>query len=447
MSNIVVAGAQWGDEGKGKIVDLLTENVSVVARFQGGHNAGHTVVINKKKFILHLIPSGILHKGKICIIGNGVVIDPGALIQEIKGLKRKGIPVGKNLFISDSAHVIMPYHTAIDNQSERSAKKSKKIGTTGRGIGPAYMDKMSRAGIRIADLMDSRVFREKLKANLSFVNYLLVNKYKTRRISLEKIYAQYMKHAAFLETFVTDTSVLLNKYIEKGRNVLFEGAQGTLLDIDHGTYPFVTSSSASAGGVCTGLGVAPTRIDGVLGVVKAYTTRVGGGPFVTELKDKIGEYLRLKGGEYGATTGRPRRCGWLDAVGLRYAVRINGFTDIALTKLDVLDGMDKIKVCVAYKYDDPYRSCSCSKKGRSCRFTDIPHNNRILEACRPVYKELEGWSISTQGAKRFKDLPKQARAYIKYIEDLLGVKVSLISTGEKRDEVIVLKDPVTGRKK
>ncbi|HDO25641.1 MAG TPA: adenylosuccinate synthase, partial [Nitrospirae bacterium] len=275
MSNIVVAGAQWGDEGKGKIVDLLTENVSVVARFQGGHNAGHTVVINKKKFILHLIPSGILHKGKICIIGNGVVIDPGALIQEIKGLKRKGIPVGKNLFISDSAHVIMPYHTAIDNQSERSAKKSKKIGTTGRGIGPAYMDKMSRAGIRIADLMDSRVFREKLKANLSFVNYLLVNKYKTRRISLEKIYAQYMKHAAFLETFVTDTSVLLNKYIEKGRNVLFEGAQGTLLDIDHGTYPFVTSSSASAGGVCTGLGVAPTRIDGVLGVVKAYTTRVG----------------------------------------------------------------------------------------------------------------------------------------------------------------------------
>ncbi len=447
MANIVVVGAQWGDEGKGKIVDLLTESASVVARFQGGHNAGHTVVINNRKFVLHLIPSGILHKGKKCIIGNGVVIDPGALIEEIRGLKRKKIPVGKNLFISDNAHVIMPYHVALDNKSEQSAKKSKKIGTTGRGIGPAYMDKMSRSGIRMADLLDSRIFREKLKANLAYVNYILEKRYKAKRISLEKVYDEYMKHAAFLAPFITDTVALVNGYIEKGKNVLFEGAQGTLLDIDHGTYPFVTSSSSSAGGVCTGLGVAPTRIDGVLGVVKAYTTRVGGGPFVTELKDKLGKHLRLKGGEYGATTGRPRRCGWLDAVGLKHAIRINGMTGIALTKLDVLDDLEKIKVCLSYKYDDPYKSCSCSKKGKSCRFKEIPHNNRILEGCRPVYKTLEGWGRSTRGAKKMRDLPKQARAYIDYIEDLLNVKVSLISTGEKRSEVISLRDPFSGRKR
>jgi adenylosuccinate synthase len=443
MANIVVVGAQWGDEGKGKIVDLLTESADVIARFQGGHNAGHTVVINKEKFILHLIPSGILHKGKTCIIGNGVVIDPEALIEEIKGLKRRKVSVGKNLFISDNAHVIMPYHVAIDNSSER-AKGAKKIGTTGRGIGPAYVDKMSRAGIRMGDLLDSRVFKEKLKANLSSVNYLLEQHYKTKKISAEKVYSEYMKYAEYLAPFIADTDVFINNLIDKGRKVLFEGAQGSLLDVDHGTYPFVTSSNASVGGVCTGLGVAPTKIDGALGVVKAYTTRVGSGPFPTEIKDKLGESLREKGGEYGATTGRPRRCGWLDAVGLKHAIRINDFSGIALTKMDVLDEIETIKVCVAYKYENPYPTCECSRKGKPCRYTDMPHSINVLEKCEPVYKELDGWRKNTRGIKRLKDLPKQARAYIDYIEDTLNVKIDLVSTGEKRDEVITVRNPMTG---
>lgn len=446
MSNIVVLGAQWGDEGKGKIVDLLTEKANVVARYQGGHNAGHTVVIKNRKFILHLIPSGILHKGKTCIIGNGVVIDPGALIEEINGLKRRGISVGRNLFISDSAHVILPYHVALDNQSEQ-AKGTGKIGTTGKGIGPAYVDKMSRAGIRMVDLLDEREFRAKLKANLSCVNYLLKNRYGAKKISTEKVYSEYMKYAGKLAPCITDTTVLINRLIDKGKTVLFEGAQGTLLDVDHGTYPFVTSSSASVGGVCTGLGVSPLKIDGVLGVVKAYTTRVGGGPFPTELKNELGEHLRLKGGEYGATTGRPRRCGWLDIVGLRHAVRINGFSGIAMTKLDVLDGLEKIKVCVSYRYEDSQGRCSCSRKGKPCRFVDFPHNVRVLEACRPVYKEIDGWQKSTKGLKRLGDLPKQARAYIDYIEDLLQVKVDLISTGENRDETVIVHNPLTGKKR
>ncbi len=447
MSNIVVLGAQWGDEGKGKIVDLLTEKADVIARYQGGHNAGHTVVIKNRKFVLHLIPSGILHRGKVCIIGNGVVIDPAALIEEINGLKRKKIQVGKNFFISDSAHVIMPYHVAIDNKSEK-AKGSGKIGTTGRGIGPAYVDKMSRAGIRMVDLLDEREFKAKLKANLQCYNSLLGKGGKGAKMSFQKVYSEYMKHIKKLAPFVTDTSVLINKLIDKGKKILFEGAQGTLLDVDHGTFPFVTSSSASAGGVCTGLGVAPSKIDGVVGVIKAYTTRVGSGPFPTEIKDKLGEELRLKGGEYGATTGRARRCGWLDIVGLKHAVRINGFTGIALTKLDVLDDLEKIKVCVGYTYDDPSQSCTClprgkagSKKGKSCKFTDIPHNIRVLEGCRPVYKEIDGWKKSTKGVKKLGDLPKQARAYINYIEDLTNVKIDMISTGEKRDEVILKRNP------
>ncbi|MBI4697911.1 MAG: adenylosuccinate synthase, partial [Nitrospirae bacterium] len=352
MANIVVVGAQWGDEGKGEIVDLLTEGADVVARYQGGHNAGHTVVIKNKKFILHLIPSGILHKGKTCIVGNGVVIDPKALIDEIKGLKRRGITVGNNLFISENAHVIMPYHIAIDNICEH-AKGATKIGTTGRGIGPAYVDKMSRSGIRMIDLTDGKTLKDKIEKNLADVNYLLERKYKVKKISPGKLYSDYMRYADDLSRFITNTVVLTNDLIDKGRKVLFEGAQGTLLDVDHGTYPYVTSSSPSAGGACTGLGIAPSKINGVLGVVKAYTTRVGGGPFPTELDNKLGEFLRLKGGEYGATTGRPRRCGWLDAVGLKHAIRINGFTGIALTKLDVLDEVDKIKVCVAYNYEDP----------------------------------------------------------------------------------------------
>ncbi|HDH06623.1 MAG TPA: adenylosuccinate synthase [Nitrospirae bacterium] len=441
MANIVVVGAQWGDEGKGKIVDLLTESADVVARYQGGHNAGHTVKIKNRQFILHVIPSGILHRGKTCIIGNGVVIEPRSLIEEMEELKRRKISIGKNLHISGRSHVIMPYHMVLDSKHEDS-KGAKKIGTTGRGIGPAYVDKMSRAGIRMVDLLDGKVFREKLKANLSDVNFLLEKKYNTKKISVNKVYSEYMKYAEYLAPFITDTVVLINNLIEKGKNVLFEGAQGTLLDIDHGTYPYVTSSNACAGGVCTGLGTGPGNLDGVLGIVKAYTTRVGGGPFPTELQDELGEELRLKGGEYGATTGRARRCGWLDLVSLRHSIRINGLTGIALTKLDVLDGLDKIKVCVAYKYKDPSDSCSCSRKGKACRFTDFPQQAHVLEACEPVYIELDGWKKSTKGATNLKALPKQARAYIDYISESLGVKTDIISTGQKRDEVIVIKNPI-----
>ncbi|MDH4029061.1 MAG: adenylosuccinate synthase, partial [Nitrospirota bacterium] len=359
MANIAVIGAQWGDEGKGKVVDLLTESADVVARYQGGNNAGHTVIIKNEQYVLHLVPSGVLHRGKTCIIGNGVVIDPNSLIEEIEGLKKRKISVGKNFFISGRAHVIMPYHNILDSRHE-SVKGSNKIGTTGRGIGPAYVDKMSRTGVRMIDLLNGRTLREKLEANISEVNFLLEKKYNSEKISVDNIYSQYMKYAEYLAPFITDTVYLTNRLIDKGKNVLFEGAQGTLLDIDHGTYPFVTSSNACAGGVCTGLGVSPGKINGIMGIVKAYTTRVGSGPFPTELKDDLGERLRLTGGEYGATTGRARRCGWLDMVSLKYAVMINGLTGIALTKLDVLDGLDKLKVCVAYEYKDPTNSCSCS---------------------------------------------------------------------------------------
>jgi adenylosuccinate synthase len=446
MANIVVVGAQWGDEGKGKIVDLLTESADVVARYQGGHNAGHTVMIKNKQFILHVIPSGILHRGKACIIGNGVVIDPKALIEEIEGLRNRKISVGKNLFISGRAHVIMPYHTVLDGRHEAS-KGSKKIGTTGRGIGPAYVDKMSRTGIRMIDLLDTKGIKEKLMTNMTEINFLLEKKYKNKKISVNRVFSEYMRYAEYLAPFITDTVVLTNKLIDSGKNLLFEGAQGTLLDIDHGTYPYVTSSSAGAGGVCTGLGISPRRLDGIMGIVKAYTTRVGGGPFPTELKDKLGEELRLKGGEYGATTGRARRCGWLDMVSLKHSVRINGFTGIALTKLDVLDGLDKIKVCIAYTYKDPTNSCSCSRKGKACKFTDFPQQAHVLEACEPVYKELDGWKKSTKGMTRLKDLPKQARDYIDYISESLNVKIDIISTGQKRDEVIVIKNPIEKTKK
>jgi len=432
MANVAVVGIQWGDEGKGKVVDLLAESADVVARYQGGHNAGHTVYINNEKFVFHLIPSGIL-QDKPCVIGNGVVIDPGALIAEIEGLKKRGIYIEKRLFVSENAHVIMPYHSTMDNKTEE-LRGSKKIGTTGRGIGPAYVDKMARVGIRMADLLNGRVFKEKLKANLEDVNYLLENKYRIEKMSLEKIYAQYMRYAEYLASFITDTSILINRLIDKGKKVLFEGAQGTLLDIDHGTYPYVTSSNASVGGVCIGLGVAPTKIHGVLGVMKAYTTRVGGGPFPTELKDKLCETLRERGGEYGATTGRPRRCGWLDAVGLRHAIMVNGLTGIALTKLDVLDGVGKIKVCIAYRGYD--------RQGKVCRFRHMPQADSIFQRCEPIYQKLNGWRKSTQGIRRLSDLPKEARAYIDYIEELLNVKIDLISTGQRRDEAIILRNPL-----
>lgn len=423
MSSIVIVGAQWGDEGKGKIVDVLTEGADVVARYQGGHNAGHTVVINNEKFILHLIPSGILHKGKTCIIGNGVVIEPNSLIGEIEGLKKRGIDVGENLLISKNAHVIMPYHMAIENAHE-SRRGSKKIGTTGRGIGPCYVDKMARNGIRIVDLYNPKVFREKLELNLDEINYILQNRYGREGFSVDEIYDQYLRYADLLSIHIADTDIVINDLIDNGRHILFEGAQGTLLDIDHGTYPFVTSSSAIAGGVCTGLGVGPTKIDKVMGVVKAYTTRVGEGPFPTEIKDSLGDKIRERGGEYGATTGRPRRCGWLDFIGLRHAVRVNGITSVALTKLDILDSLERIKVCVAYRYNGNI-------------IEGFPKDLSQLKEVEPVYEEFEGWMTDTKGIKDYEDLPNNAKRYINKIEEILNVKVDIISTGEKRGELII----------
>ena len=426
MPNIIVVGLQWGDEGKGKIVDFLSEKADVVARFQGGHNAGHTVVINQDKFILHLIPSGILYKDKMCIIGNGVVVDPAALLEEINGLRERGVEIGKNLFLSKNAHLIMPYHVVLDRENER-LRGSKSIGTTGRGIGPAYCDKIGRGGIRVADFLQPVLFKEKLKSNLVHVNFLLENLYKVSPLDAEVVFHEYMEYAEKLSPYIADTDILINDMISRKKNVLFEGAQGTLLDVDHGTYPYVTSSNAIAGGACTGLGVGPTKISKVLGVVKAYTTRVGSGPFPTEIKDSLGESLREKGGEYGATTGRPRRCGWLDMVVLRHSVRINGVTGIAITKLDILDGLETIKICTSYKHNGKI-------------YEEFPKELNILEESEPVYEEADGWSSSTLGIRDFNKLPKAAKIYIRKIEKMLGVKVHLISTGQRRDELVLLKE-------
>lgn len=426
MSNVIIVGAQWGDEGKGKIVDYLSEKADVIARYQGGNNAGHTVVINNEKFIFHLIPSGILHEGKICLIGNGVVVDPSVLLEEINRLKKKGIKVDEKLYLSKNAHLIMPYHRAIDNESERF-KGAKKIGTTGRGIGPAYADKMARTGIRVVDLLQPSVFKEKLKTNLTNINFLLENLYKVPGLGEEVIFSEYMGYAEKLSEYIADTDIIINRMISDNRNILFEGAQGTLLDVDHGTYPYVTSSNATAGGACTGLGVGPTKISKVLGVSKAYTTRVGSGPFPTEIKDSLGDMLREKGGEYGATTGRPRRCGWLDMVVLKHSARINGLTGIVITKLDVLDDLKTIKICTSYKY-----------KGKT--YEDLPKEINIIEECEPLYKEVEGWNTSTVGTRYFDKLPEAAQTYIKEIETMLGLEVQLISTGQKRDETIQIKE-------
>ncbi|OGW23898.1 MAG: adenylosuccinate synthase [Nitrospirae bacterium GWC2_42_7] len=427
MAIIIIVGAQWGDEGKGKIVDFLTRKADLVARYQGGHNAGHTVVINDEKYVLHLIPSGILHKNTVCIIGNGVVVEPSALIKEIEELKERGAKVSNNLLLSKNAHLIMPYHVALDNASEKSLGK-KNIGTTGRGIGPAYMDKMSRKGIRVADLLSPEILMEKLNSNLKHVNFLMKNLYKSPVFNAKKIFAEYMEYGRKLKKHIADTDIIINDAISKGQNILLEGAQGTLLDIDHGTYPYVTSSNSTAGGACTGLGIGPSKITSVLGVVKAYTTRVGSGPFPTEIIGPIGEKLRAKGGEFGATTGRPRRCGWLDIVILKHAVRINGLSGLAITKLDILDGIDKIQICTAYKY-------------RGKTYTDFPKEPAAFEKCVPVYEKIDGWKESTVGIKEFKKLPKNAQAYIRKMESLVGVKAYIVSTGKKRDELILLKEP------
>ena len=427
MPVLVVVGAQWGDEGKGKIIDLLTERADIVARYQGGHNAGHTVVVGMDEFILHLIPSGILHKGKTCIIGNGVVVDPAALIEEMDGLRTRGIRFDDSLLISGNAHLIMPYHKALDIASEK-LKGNKKIGTTGRGIGPSYSDKISRKGIRMADLLDVKTFREKLACNTGEANFLLERYYKAPLVHLDQVYDEYVGYAKRLKKYIADTTLFLNQAVDENKKVLAEGAQGTHLDVDHGTYPFVTSSSPTAGGACTGLGIGPNTITEVMGIVKAYTTRVGSGPFPTEQENKLGELLRARGKEYGATTGRPRRCGWADTLVIRHAVRVNGMTSAAITKLDVLDTLDELKICVGYKY-----------KGKL--YEEMPSELSVLEKGTPQYITMPGWKQTTIGIRNYGDLPKKARSYVEKLCKMSGVKPAIISTGARRDETIILEQP------
>jgi len=414
--NIVVVGTQWGDEGKGRVIDLLARKVDAVVRYQGGSNAGHTVVVDGEKFVFHLIPSGILHPGKKAIIANGVVIDPEQLLKEIKDLKERGIPVEKNLYISANAHVVMPYHKDVEKWEE-SLRGKGKIGTTGRGIGPAYVDKVARRGIRMGDLLERKTLEEKLNLNLKIYGNLLGFSY-----SKEEILEKFLEFGKKLKKYITDTSLLIYRLMEEGKDILFEGAQGTLLDIDHGTYPYVTSSNASAAGVCTGCGISPRSITKVIGVAKAYTTRVGEGPFPTELKDEIGTLLQERGNEYGATTGRPRRCGWFDGVALRYATRINGLDELILTKLDILDKLDKVKICVAYRY-----------KGKVIQ--DFPNRFVMWRECEPVYEEMDGWMEDTSKVTSYKDLPDAARKYIKKIEEIGKVPIRLLSVGPQREEM------------
>ena len=425
MTSVVVVGAQWGDEGKGKIVDLLTRYADLVVRFQGGNNAGHTIILKGEKFVFHLIPSGILYKNKKCMIGNGVVLDPAALISEIDAIKKRGyFKNDSQLIISEETHLILPYHRRIDAARE----KIFKIGTTGRGIGPAYEDKVARCGIRVVDLMDEKAFREKLEANLIQKNAYLTQVLKEDGFEFSAIFDEYLQHKRRLEKYVTNASLALHQAIEKGKKVLFEGAQGALLDLDHGTYPYVTSSNTLAGNACAGSGIGPTMIHSVIGVAKAYTTRVGEGPFPTELRDEWGQKLRERGGEYGATTGRPRRCGWFDAVVVNHAIRVNGIRKIVMTKLDVLNDFDAIKVCVGYRADGKV-------------FHHVPSNLEILKHSEPVYEELKGWRTEIKDARNYRDLPPNARRYIRRIEELIHAKISMISVGSERDETVGVRNP------
>ena len=417
--NIAVLGAQWGDEGKGKIVDLLTPNFSIVARYQGGHNAGHTVYANGRKFVLRLLPSGILHDGITCIIGNGVVIDPQALFGEIDELAAAGISVGDRLVISDKAHLILPYHRELDLLSE-ARRGERRIGTTSRGIGPAYEDKIARRGIRVGDLANPDSLASAVRHNVDARNRLIAESTMDWRQVIDEMRRAWER----MKPWVTDVSLYLARARDAKRAIMYEGAQGTLLDIDHGTYPYVTSSNATVGGVCTGLGVGPRAIDAVLGVAKAYTTRVGEGPLPTELTGEIGNRLRETGQEFGAVTGRPRRCGWYDAVAVRYAVRVNGLDALALTKLDVLDGLPQLEVCTSYR---------C----RGTTLTEMPGDLAQLAACEPVYETLSGWTAPTKGIRRFEDLPREARAYIARLEEITGVPAAIVSTGSGREDTIL----------
>ncbi len=424
MPATIIVGAQWGDEGKGKIVDLLSAEFDIVARYQGGPNAGHTVVIDEEEIVLHQVPSGILHSHTQCIIGNGVVIDPVVLMEEIAFLEKKGIVVQGRLFISQRAQLIMPYHKLLDATRERHYG-SRKIGTTGRGIGPAYVDKYDRCGIRIVDLLNRTTLKEKVLTIIESKNKVLQRIYDSEAMDAEKIANDYVEFDRRIDAYVKDASVLINRALDAGKKVLIEGAQGTMLDIDFGTYPYVTSSNPIAGGACTGLGIGPTKINRVLGIAKAYTTRVGMGPFPTEFDDAFGEYIRKLGGEYGATTGRPRRCGWLDMVVLRMAVMVNGLSDLAITKLDVLDPLNEIKICTGYR---------CN--GRVLEH--YPAELDLQEKVEPVYETHPGWKCSTQSAKVFTDLPANAQKYLRRIEDLTGVRLSIISVGSKRNQTIIL---------
>lgn len=433
MSSVVIVGTQWGDEGKGKIVDLLTRYADYVVRFQGGNNAGHTLVVDGKQYIFHIIPSGILYEDKICMIGNGVIIDPEVLLHEIEELRQNGLPVTpKRLMISERAHLIMPYHSTIDRASEEALGKGKKIGTTGRGIGPCYMDKVGRSGIKAGDLSDLGLFRDKLEVNLEEKNFILTKKYNVKPISFEKIYDDFQEFAEKLAPFIGNVSVQLDKARKNGEDILFEGAQGTQLDIDHGTYPFVTSSNTIAGSACNGSGFGPAHIDAVIGILKAYTTRVGEGPFPTELFDGVGDKLQRKGGEFGATTGRKRRCGWLDCVVANDAVRLNGLTGLAITKLDVLSGQPIVKIAREYDLD-----------GQT--FSAMPANIKKASTVTPVYEEFPGWHEEIDGVRSFDLLPEKAKDYIKKIEDITEVEAAIVSVGPDREETLLLKNPFEKR--
>jgi adenylosuccinate synthase len=424
MPAIVLVGAQWGDEGKGKATDLLGDRVDYVVRYQGGNNAGHTVVIGEESYALHLLPSGVLSPQVTPVIGNGVVIDPEVLLSEIDGLNERGVSCGR-LLISANAHLIMPHHRALDRVTERYLGKAR-IGTTGRGIGPAYADKVARTGIRVQDLFDPGILQQKLDLALREKNQVLTKVYNRRGIEPDAVVREYLRYGEKLRPYVADTAAVLNSALDAGKSVLLEGAQATLLDVDHGTYPFVTSSSPTAGGACVGSGIGPTRITTVIGVVKAYTTRVGSGPFPTELDDQQGEWLRKAGGEYGVTTGRPRRTGWFDAVIARYAARVNGITDFFLTKLDVLSGLDKVPVCVAYEVD-------------GTRHTDIPMTQTEFHHAVPVYEYLDGWWEDLSKVKDFASLPRNAQSYVRALEQMIGAPVAAIGTGPRRDQTLQLR--------
>ncbi len=420
MANTILVGAQWGDEGKGKVIDVLTEQADVVVRYAGGNNAGHTVLVGRTRYVLHLVPSGILRRGKLCVIGNGVVVDPVSLVEEIQGLRRLGVRVDKNLVVSETAHVVFPYHRELDAQRE-VLKGKDKIGTTKRGIGPAYGDKAARVGLRMIDLINPERLAEKLEGRIRENNEVL-KALGARPLSFRRVLEQYRRAGKFLKPFLGNTVVLLHEMMRRGKDILFEGAQGTFLDIDHGTYPYVTSSNTTAGGACTGSGVPPHRMDRVVGVMKAYTTRVGEGPLPTE-NAEIAELLHAMGREFGATTGRPRRCGWFDAVATHQAAMVNGLDEVAVTNLDGLDTLETIKVCIAYRHG-----------GR--RFDTVPNDAELLVACEPVYAEFPGWRTPTSGARRWKDLPARARAYLRAIAELTGARLSLVSVGPGRSQTI-----------